>query len=229
MNDDADNADVDSDDQADQQAEVDDNNVISDEKKTDKAFLRQHKVLYQNCKALVQQTNGYLRNQMNILPVLNNNQKEDIKGVMRKTQHGFFTPQELQKRCKLASPDFLNQITDFTDLTGNKNKVYLPQAVCKILEDKNYHANYRKDTNKVLQLAESMFGKKYQNKQLDLIKQVHAFVPQISDFKSGSKARKIMQQYNVIKNSNKIKKAKNVTDANLYSTDIKSENNNEQN
>lgn len=32
MNDDADNADVDSDDQADQQAEVD-NNVISDEKK----------------------------------------------------------------------------------------------------------------------------------------------------------------------------------------------------
>lgn len=32
MNDDADNADVDSDDQADQQAEVDDNNVISDEK-----------------------------------------------------------------------------------------------------------------------------------------------------------------------------------------------------
>lgn len=215
MNDDADKADDKSDDQADQQAEkTDESKDVSDDK-SDKAFLGQHKVLYQNCKTLTQQTNDYLRNQINVLPVLNKNQKDDIKGLLRKTQHGFFTPQELQKRCKLSSPDFLNQITDFTDLAGNKNKIYLPQTVCKVLEDKKYHANYRKDTNKVLQLAESMFGTKYQDKQRDLIKKVHAFVPQVSDFKSGSKARKLMQQYKVIKGSDKIKRAKNISDANM--------------
>lgn len=214
MNNNADVADDKSDDGSNKQADVSNGNDGSDEK-TDKAFLGRHKVLYQNCKALTQQTNGYLRNQMNVLPVLNKNQKDDIKGLLRKTQHGFFTPQELQKRCKLSSPDFLNQITDFTDLAGNKNKIYLPQTVCKVLEDKKYHANYRKDTNKVLQLAESMFGTKYQDKQRDLIKQVHAFVPQVSDFKADGKARKILQQYNVIKNANKLKKTKNVSDANM--------------
>lgn len=194
--------------------QVDTSNVNSD-KKTDIKLLDLHKNLYQNCKTLMQQTAGYYKTQMNLFPVLNKNQREDVKGLMKKTQHGFFSPQELQKRCKLSSSDFLNQITEFPDFSGKQTRIYLPQVVCKVLEDKTFHVNFKKDTNKVLVLAESMFGKKYQTKQRELIQQVHAFVPQVSDFKAGGKARNILKQYNIIKSAKKLQKAKNISDANM--------------
>lgn len=183
---------------------VDTNNTNSDEK-TDTKLLDLHKNLYQNCKTLMQQTAGYYKTQMNLFPVLDKSQREDVKELMKKTQHGFFSPQELQKRCKLSSSDFLDQITEFPDFSGRQTRIYLPQVVCKLLEDKTFHVNFKKDTNKVLVLAESMFGKKYQTKQRELIQQVHAFVPQVSDFKTGGKARNILKQYNIIKSFKKLK------------------------
>lgn len=194
--------------------QVDTSNVNPD-KKTDIKLLDLHKNLYQNCKTLMQQTAGYYKTQMNLFPVLNKNQREDVKGLMKKTQHGFFSPQELQKRCKLSSSDFLNQITEFPDFSGKQTRIYLPQVVCKVLEDKTFHVNFKKDTNKILVLAESMFGKKYQTKQRNLIQQVHAFVPQVSDLKAGGKARNILKQYNVIKSAKKLQKAKNISDTNM--------------
>lgn len=201
---------------SDQQSEKMDNDVdANSDDQSDRRLIVLHKNLYQNCKTLMQQTNNYFKNQMNIFPILNKSQKEDVKELMKKPQHGFFSPQELQKRCKLSSSDFLNQITEFPDFSGKQTRIYLPQVVCKLLEDKTFHVNFKKDTNKVLVLAESMFGKKYQTKQRELIQQVHAFVPQVSDFKADGKARNILKQYNIIKNAKKLQKAKNISDTNM--------------